>query len=158
MVIVEDELSRTKKSQEFFISRAKRMKELGAPSALIENDLRLSKMSHREIKLEKREYAEWREKQKKEFTRNNPMREEVVNTIFKWFDEHGNKLEGIELRSRILLNMKMHPLSFMTEEEFDMDLYSPLIDGVVEQLLEQRSLEEASCNESISWEEIDDSI
>lgn len=146
MVIIEDELSRTKKSQEFFINRAKRMKELGASSALIENDLRLSKMSHRQIKVEERENLEWREKQEKEFAAKNPMREEVVNTIFKWFDEHGNKIEGIKLRSQVLLNIEMDPLSFMTEEEFNMDLYSPLIDGIVDRLLEQRSLR---------WEDIE---
>ena len=135
--IIEDELSRTKESQAYHAGQAKALEAFGAPLSVIEYEKRLSKMSHSQVQFEKQKEREFDEKKKQDYAAENPMREEVVETIFKWFDEHGDSLTRLELDSTIRFNMKMNPLTFMTEEEFDMDLYNPLTDGLRQQLWEK---------------------
>ena len=149
VTVVEDEWTKTKERQGRLRKKIDRLKGfgLGPNDKIIQIYEDEAKMSNMEYEYELKQ----EDKQRKEYLDNTPMREEVVNHIYNWFDEHGDRLKendkipaGDALDIPMLLRMEMDLLGilgnkpYMTQKEYDFGLYSPLIDGIVSKLLEER--------------------
>ena len=141
--IVENELTRTREFRKQCLERAEGLKRLGAPQTLIDEELRKSKLTHREYTNEVAAERAEANARVKEFQKNNPMRESVVKGIFKWFDENMHTCSwtdlhmGQEDHSPIpmwdCLWQKMDlygPHIGMTEDEFKYGVYDQLIAGI----------------------------
>jgi hypothetical protein len=96
--IVEDELSREWRQRH--LTNAKRMTELGGPASLIEESLRMSKMTYMEAEAESKRRSIEKEAESEEYCKNNPMLDEHVKLIHGrfdlWFEKYKNNSEMLE--------------------------------------------------------------
>lgn len=73
-----------------------------------------------------------------EYMRENPLKEEVVKKLFDAFDKLLNAPTAIPMaRSLICFNMKLDPLKYVDEREFQMGVYDPLIDSFHQTYIEK---------------------
>lgn len=141
-VILETELDRTRKFREEREKIVKSLKQLNAPQIIINDEIEISKMSHKEYQNYIRQEKEESEREREEWIKNNPMREEVVNNIFDSFEcdnYNENELEMIACGCGICLGQSLDPLGDhigMTQEEYYYDLYKPLITSIAKKKLE----------------------
>jgi len=124
--IVEDTISRNKKFQEERRQRVKRLKELKAPDILIETEEMISKMTLVEYEIYCQQLEEEDKKIKLEYAKNNPIQKSIVDEIYS----RESKLEYDYFRysSDVHLIMDLDPLSFMSQEDYDNDLYRTFLE------------------------------
>jgi hypothetical protein len=124
--IVEDTVSRNKKFQEERCRRVQKLKELKAPDIIIETEEMISKMTLAEYKIYCQQLEEEDKKIKLEYAKNNPIQKSIVDEIYS----RESKLEYDYFRysSDVHLIMALDPLSFMSQEDYDNDLYRTFLE------------------------------
>jgi hypothetical protein len=125
-VIVEDTISRNRKFQEERRQRVQRLKELKAPDIIIETEEMISKMNLVEYKIYCQQLEEEDNKIKSEYAKDNPIQKSIVDEIYS----RESKLEYDYFRysSDVHLIMALDPLSFMSQEDYDNDLYRTFLE------------------------------
>ena len=128
--IVEDTISRNKKFQQERMLRLTRLKELRAPAIIIETEEMISKMTLAEYAIFCKECEEEDKKIKAEYAKNNPIQKSIVDEIY----HRESKLEYSYIRysSNARLIMAIDPLSFMSNEDYENDLYRPFLEHAKE--------------------------
>ena len=138
-MIEEDEITRTRKHREEFESRVNQLKELGAPQIIIDEEIMISQMTHKGYENYKAQRKKEAKEERKNWIKNNPMRKEVVENIFTWFDNtelSESDKDGLLCGCGMCLGIIMDPCGYhigMTKEEFEYDLYRDLIKGLAEE-------------------------
>ena len=124
--IVEDTVSRNKKFQEERCRRVQKLKELKAPDIIIETEEMISEMTLAEYKIYCQQLEEEDKKIKLEYAKNNPIQKSIVDEIYS----RESKLEYDYFRnsSDVHLIMALDPLSFMSQEDYDNDLYRTFLE------------------------------
>ena len=124
--IVEDTISRNKKFQEERRERLKKFKELRAPDIIIETEEMISKMTLAEYEIYCQQLEEEDKKIKSEYAKNNPIQKSIVDEIYN----RESKLEYnyFTYSSNVHLAMAIDPLSFMSNEDYENDLYRPFLE------------------------------
>ena len=124
--IIEDTISRNKKFQEERQARLKMLKELKAPDIMIETEEMISKMTLAEYEIYCRDCEEEDKKIKAEYAKNNPIQKSIVDEIYL----RESKLEyGYFMYSfDVHLIAAIDPLSFMSNEDYENDLYRPFLE------------------------------
>jgi hypothetical protein len=125
-VIVEDTISRNRKFQEERRQRVQRLKELKAPDIIIETEEMISKMTLAEFEIYCQQLEEEDNKIKSEYAKDNPIQKSIVDKIYS----RESKLEYDYFRysSDVHLIMALDPLSFMSQEDYDNDLYRTFLE------------------------------
>ena len=128
--IIEDTISRNRKFQEERRLRVKRLKELKAPDIIIETEEMISKMTLAEYEIYCKEREEEDKKIKAEYAKNNPIQKSIVDEIY----HRESKLEYDYIRysSDRHLMMAIDPLSFMSDEDYENDLYGTFLEHAKE--------------------------
>ena len=128
--IIEDTISRNRKFQEERRLRVKRLKELKAPDIIIETEEMISKMTLAEYEIYCKEREEEDKKIKAEYAKNNPIQKSIVDEIY----HRESKLEYDYIRysSDTHLMMAIDPLSFMSDEDYENDLYGTFLEHAKE--------------------------
>ena len=128
--IIEDTISRNRKFQEERRLRVKRLKELKAPDIIIETEEMISKMTLSEYEIYCKEREEEDKKIKAEYAKNNPIQKSIVDEIY----HRESKLEYDYIRysSDTHLMMAIDPLSFMSDEDYENDLYGTFLEHAKE--------------------------
>ena len=123
--VLEDTISRNKEFQEERKRRLKRMRELNAPASIIETEEMISKMTLAEYKIFCEQAEEEDRKIKAEYAKNNPIQKSIVDEIYL----RESKLDYGFLRysSKVHFTMAIDPLSFMSEKDYDNDLYETFL-------------------------------
>lgn len=124
--IIEDTISRNRKFQEERRLRVSRLKELKAPKILIEFEEMISMMTLAEYEIYCKECEEEDKKIKAEYIKNNPIQKSIVDEIY----DRESKLEYdyFKYSSDVHLIMAINPLSFMSKEDYEYDLYRPFLE------------------------------
>ena len=128
--IVEDTISRNKKFQEERRERLKKFKELRAPDIIIETEEMISKMTLAEYEIYCQQLEEEDKKIKSEYAKNNPIQKSIVDEIY-------NRVSKLEYNyftysSNVRMVMAIDPLSFMSNEDYDNDLYRTFLEHAKE--------------------------
>jgi hypothetical protein len=128
--IVEDTIGRNKKFQEQRRLRLNRMKELKVPNVMIEYEEMISNMTLAEYAIHCREIEEEDTKIKLEYAKNNPIQKSIVDEIYN----RESKLEynSLTYSSDVRLIMAIDPLSFMSKEDYENDLYRTFLEHAKE--------------------------
>jgi len=128
--VIEDTISRNKKFQEERQARVKRLKELKAPDIIIKTEEMISKMTLAEYEIYCKECDEEDKKLKSEYAKNNPIQKSVVDEIYN----RESKLEYDYFRysSDVHLIAAIDPLSFMSEDDYENDLYRTFLEHAKE--------------------------
>ena len=119
--IIEDTISRNKKFQEQRQKRLKGLKEMGAPESLIAREEMISKMTLAEFQIHCEKAEEEDKKIKLEYAKSNSIQQSIVDEIYS--RESKLEYQFLTYSSRVRFMMAIHPLSFMSEEDYDNDLY-----------------------------------
>jgi len=123
--IIEDTITRNRKFQKERNFRVKRLKELRAPQDIIEEEEMIAQMTIAEYAI----YLEEQEKKfaarKSEYAKNNPVQKHIIDEIYS----RGEKLEYdyITYISDYRFLCLIHPLTFMSQEDYDYDLYQTFL-------------------------------
>jgi hypothetical protein len=128
--IIEDTISRNKKFQEERTRRLKRMRELKAPDIIIQTEEMISKMTIAEYKIFCQQAEEEDKKVKVEYAKNNPIQKHIVDEIY----DRESKLSYtfFTYSSTVQWTMAINPLSFMSADDYDNDLYQTFLDHAQE--------------------------
>lgn len=127
--VIEDTLTRQRKMQENFRRKADRCRKEGKPQELIDHYEELSKMSMWEYEAYEREQREIKEKLHRdavaEYAKNNPIKKEIVDKIYE-------TVEDLEYSNQayvhpIVFCMKLKLLDYMSQEDYNYDLYDAFI-------------------------------
>jgi hypothetical protein len=123
--IIEDTISRNKKFQEERTRRLKRMRELNAPDIIIQTEEMISKMTIAEYKIFCQQAEEEDKNVKAEYAKNNPIQKHIVDEIY----DRESKLSYTFLTysSTVQWTMAINPLSFMSADDYDNDLYQTFL-------------------------------
>ena len=123
--IIEDTISRNKKFQEERTRRLKRMRELKAPDIIIQTEEMISKMTIAEYKIFCQQADEEDKKVKAEYAKNNPIQKHIVDEIY----DRESKLSYTFLTysSTVQWTMAINPLSFMSADDYYLDLYQTFL-------------------------------
>ena len=129
--IVEDTISRNKKFQEERRLRLKRFKELKAPDIIIEAEEMISKMTLAEYNIYCQQLEEEEDKNiKSEYAKNNPIQKSIVDEIYN--RESKLEYDYFTYSFNFHLAMAIDPLSFMSQEDYDNDLYRTFLEHAKE--------------------------
>ena len=123
---IEDTISRNKKFQEERLSVVRRLKELGAPEILIKTEEMISKMSLTEYEIYRQQVEEEEKKIKSEYAKNNPIQKSIIEEIYN--RESKLEYDYFIYSSDARLVMAIDPLSFMSNEDYDNDLYNTFLE------------------------------
>lgn len=128
--IIEDTISRNKKFQEERRRRVQRLKELKAPDIIIETEEMISKMTLAEYKIYCQQLETEDKQIKSEYAKNNAIQKSIVDEIY----DRESKLEYDYFRysSNVHLIMAIDPLSFMSQDDYDNDLYRTFLEHAKE--------------------------
>ena len=124
--IIEDTISRNRKFQEERKLRLNRLKELKAPDIIIETEEMISKMSLAEYEIYCKECDEEDKKIKAEYAKNNPIQKSIVDEIYN--RESKLNYDYFRYSSDVHLIMAIDPLSFMSNEDYENDLYRTFLE------------------------------
>jgi hypothetical protein len=128
--IIEDTISRNKKFKKERLSILERMKQLGVPASLIEREELIVNMTIAEyesfLKEEKRLFQEEINK----YAKNNSLKKEIVDEIYKRME--GLKYDYFTYSSRVRFVSEIDPLKFMSESDYDYELYDTFINHALE--------------------------
>ncbi len=124
--IIEDTISRNKKFQEERCVRVQKLKELKAPDLIIETEEMISKMTLAEYEIYCQHLQEEEKKWTLEYAKNNPIQKSIVDEIY----DRQSKLDYdfFVYSSDVHLIMALDPLSFMSQEDYDNDLYRTFLE------------------------------
>jgi hypothetical protein len=124
--IIEDTISRNKKFQEERTRRLKRMRELNAPDTIIQTEEMISKMTIAEYNIFCQQADEEDKKVKVEYAKNNPIQKHIVDEIY----DRESKLSYtfFTYSSTVQWTMAINPLSFMSADDYENDLYQTFLD------------------------------
>jgi hypothetical protein len=128
--IVQDTISRNKKFQEERRLRLNRMKELRAPAAMIEYEEMISNMTLVEYEIHLQQCKEEDTKIKLEYAKNNPIQKSIVDEIYN--RESKLEYDYFTYSSDVRLVMAIDPLSFMSAEDYENDLYESFLEHAKE--------------------------
>jgi hypothetical protein len=128
--IVEDTISRNKKFQQERRLRLNRLKELKAPDIIIETEEMISKMTLAEYDIYCQQLEEEDKKIKSEYAKNNPIQKSIVDEIYN--RESKLEYDYFTYSSDVHLVMAIDPLSFMSEEDYENDLYRTFLEHAKE--------------------------
>ena len=129
--IVEDTISRNKKFQEERRLRLKRFKELKAPDIIIEAEEMISKMTLAEYNIYCQQLEEEEDKNiKSEYAKNNTIQKSIVDEIYN--RESKLEYDYFTYSFNFHLAMAIDPLSFMSQEDYDNDLYRTFLEHAKE--------------------------
>lgn len=128
--IIEDTISRNKKFQEERRLRVKRLKELKAPDIIIETEEMISKMTLVEYEIYCRECEEEDKKIKAEYAKNNPIQKSIVDEIYN--RESSLEYDYWKYSSDNHLINAIDPLSFMSADDYENDLYRTFLEHAKE--------------------------
>jgi len=150
--VIEDELTRTRKFRKERLQRVERLKLLGAPQILIDEEIRISNLTRIGYENEVKANRVAANARVKEIQKKYPMRESVVKGIFKWFDENMHTCDGNDLHMGqedhapmpmwdcLWQKMDLYgPHIGMTEDEFKYSVYDQFIAGICKQEEEKRN-------------------
>ena len=128
--IIEDTISRNKKFQEARKLRVKRLKELKAPDIIIETEEMISKITLVEYEIYCQQVEEEDKKIKAEYAKNNPIQKHIVDEIY----DRESKLtyDFFTYSSNVHLMMAINPLSFMSDDDYENDLYLTFLEHAKE--------------------------
>ena len=134
MSIIKDTLTKQREYQEFRKKRLERLIELNAPTKIIEHEKMLSEMTWGEYKLYEKQQKEEHQKQISEYAKNNPLQESIVHKIYERvenvLENPARKLPNNLIRiidSYLYFLEIFDPLEFMSEEDFNNDLYESFL-------------------------------
>ena len=128
--IVEDTISRNKKFQEERRLRLKRFKELKAPDIIIEAEEMISKMTLAEYNIYCQQLEEEDKNIKSEYAKNNTIQKSIVDEIYN--RESKLEYDYFTYSFNFHLVMAIDPLSFMSQEDYDNDLYRTFLEHAKE--------------------------
>lgn len=119
--VVEDTLTKQRKMQEDYRKQAEKLVALKAPQILIDYCTKISKMTLGEYHLFRKEECENDKKRKEEYIKTHPIQESIVNLIY----EKAQDIEPeVDYDDFII---ELHPLAFMSLEDYDYDIYEPFL-------------------------------
>ena len=128
--IVEDTISRNKKFQEERRERLKKFKELRAPDIIIETEEMISKMTLAEYEIYCQQLEEEDKTIKLEYAKNNPIQQSIVDEIYN--RESKLEYDYFTYSSNVHMAMAIDPLSFMSNEDYENDLYRTFLEHATE--------------------------
>lgn len=128
--IIEDTISRNKKFQEERRLRLKELKELKAPDIIIEAEEMISKMTLAEYKIYSQQIEEDYKKIKLEYAKNNPIQKSIIDEIYN--RESKLEYDYFVYSSNLHLIIAIDPLSFMSKDDYKLDLYSTFLEHAKE--------------------------
>jgi hypothetical protein len=128
--IIEDTITRNKDFQEERRLRVKRFKELKAPDIIIETEEMISKMTLAEYNIYCQQLEEEDKKVKLEYAKNNPIQQSIVDEIYN--RESKLEYDYFIYSSNVHLVMAIDPLSFMSNEDYENDLYRTFLEHAKE--------------------------
>ena len=132
--IIEDTISRNKAFQKERLLRLNRLKALNAPDILIEREEMISKMTIAEynsyLQQEMEQEMEEYKKIKSEYAKNNRIQQSIVDEIYN--RESKLEYDYFTYSDEMHLIMAIDPLSFMSEEDYENDLYGAFLNHAIE--------------------------
>jgi hypothetical protein len=128
--IIEDTISRNKKFQEQRNLRVKRLKELNAPSTIIEYEEMVAKMTLGEYNIHLAELKKETTAAESEYAKNNPIQKHIVDEIYNRADKL--TYDYFIYSSNVHFLSAIDPLNFMNKQDFDNNLYQTFLDHVKE--------------------------
>lgn len=128
--IIEDTISRNKKFQEERRLRLTRLKELKAPDIIIETEEMISKMTLAEYEIYCQQIEEEDKKIKLEYAKNNLIQKSIIDEIYN--RESKLEYDYFVYSSDVHLIMAIDPLSFMSKDDYENDLYSTFLEHAKE--------------------------
>jgi hypothetical protein len=128
--IIEDTISRNKKFQEERRLRLTRLKELKAPDIIIETEEMISKMTLAEYEIYCQQIEEEDKKIKLEYAKNNLIQKSIIDEIYN--RESKLEYDYFVYSSDGHLIMAIDPLSFMSKDDYENDLYSTFLEHAKE--------------------------
>ena len=132
--IIEDTISRNKAFQKERLLRLNRLKALNAPDILIEREEMISKMTIAEynsyLQQEMEQEMEEYKKIKSEYAKNNRIQQSIVDEIYN--RESKLEYDYFTYSDETHLIMAIDPLSFMSEEDYENDLYETFLNHAIE--------------------------
>jgi hypothetical protein len=138
--IIEDEISRTREHRKYRQNRLARLKELNAPQILIDHEATIAEMSYGEYQVYMQELALDEKKIKQEYYKSNPPKKEVVDSLYNAFEKFKTNEKRIERLKRfpcqVCFNSEFDPLKYMSESDFEMDVYQPILDSFLNEICE----------------------
>lgn len=123
--IIEDTIVRNKAFQKERQQIVDRLIELNAPIGIIEYEKAIAEMTIAEYKSFLRNENEIHKKEILEYAKNNPLKKEIVDEIYRKSDS----IEYDEMTSvdYTLFLIKLNPLAFISEDDYEHDLYESFI-------------------------------
>jgi hypothetical protein len=128
--ILEDTISRNKKFQEERKLKLQHLKELKAPDAIIETEEMISKMTLAEYEIYCQQAEEEDKKIKLEYAKNNPIQKSIVDEIYA--RESKLEYDYFKYSSDRHLMAAIDPLSFMSKDDYENDLYRTFLEHAKE--------------------------
>jgi len=128
--IIEDTISRNKKFQEERRLRLTRLKELKAPDIIIETEEMISKMTLAEYEIYCQQIEELDKKIKLEYAKNTPIQKFIIDEIYN--RESKLEYDYFVYSSDLHLIMAIDPLSFMSKDDYENDLYYTFLEHAKE--------------------------
>lgn len=128
--IIEDTISRNRKFQEERKLRVKRLQELKAPDFIIENEEMIAKMTLAEYEIYCNQVEDESKKIKLEYAKNNPIQKSVVDQIY--IKESKLEYDYFTYSSDLHFIMAIDPLSFMSKDDYENDLYITFLEHAKE--------------------------
>ena len=131
----------TKAHRDHWEGVVKRYKERGQPDFLIEHAERIAKLTHWEYRLECNENTRLWEEERDEYVRGNPMKESVVEELYRRFDKIMDEFceesdSALCYGSSVLWLRELHPLDIMNNSDLAF-VYTPLINSLHGQFLKK---------------------
>jgi hypothetical protein len=128
--IIEDTISRNRKFQEQRNIKVKRLKELRAPLEIIAYEEMVAGMSIAEYEIHLDQQEKKNAAINAEYAKNNPVQKHIVDEIY-------NRVEKLEFDFFTYISdthflMSVHPLEFMSQEDYDHNLYQTFLDHAQE--------------------------
>ena len=128
--IIEDTISRNRKFQEERRRRVERLKELKAPDFIIETEEMISKMTLAEYEIYCQDLEKEETQIKLDYAKNNPIQKSIVDEIYA--RESKLEYDYWAYSSDVHLMMAINPLSFMSKDDYDNDLYRTFLEHAKE--------------------------
>jgi hypothetical protein len=124
------------------LKRIEKLKDLGAPPELIQHEKFLSTLSYKEYFDHVEEQNNKEKQDRLDYAKNNKLNETVVENIINWFKENGDSIPLHVFESQVLTDNAINPLGpyiGMSEDDYYYDLYTPLVQEQINQLIKNRT-------------------
>lgn len=139
MTIIDDTMIRNRKFQEGRRKKIEKMKSVGAPAILIEEEEKIAKMTVAEYELYNKMQRALDSRVFAEYAEHNPLKEEVVNEIYKRIDRLPYDYFQYEITSHLLDAINWY--EFLSRDDLYYRLYDAFIDHAREMYREKYKTE-----------------